>query len=139
MKQYLVAITCDVNDADYIKSCSVQSEEGLERIRKALDTINRLKKSYYELRTRLVLSVPLNYRDNLPYYGDVMEPILGKYKWRYSDNKVRHLEWVNSLPKEDIEDALYLYDLLPSFEEEEVYTIDSIEAYEITGEKLDLI
>lgn len=41
MKQYLVVITCDVNDGDYIKSHFVSTEEELNNIRKALNTVQR--------------------------------------------------------------------------------------------------
>lgn len=74
-----------------------------------------------------------------PITGDMMDPILEKYEWCYADNKISSLEWVDSLSEEDIDDALYLYGLLPYFDNENVHTITDIEAYEITGEKLNLI
>lgn len=138
MKQYLVVITCDVNDGDYIKSHFVSTEEGLDKIRKYLNTTQRLKQSYHESEKNEG-KVWLCYKDNLPYYGDMMEPILQMYEWGCSEDNILHLEWVKSLPQEDIDDALSLYDLLPYFDNETVHTIDSVEAYEITGEKLDLI
>lgn len=49
MKQYLVVITCDVNDGDYIKSHFIKTEEELEHIRKVVRTVQRLKQSYYIL------------------------------------------------------------------------------------------
>lgn len=139
MKQYLVVITCDVNDGDYIKSHFRATEGDLEMIKKALSAVQKLKQSYYELRKNLNLHTYLSYKDNLPYYGDMMTPILQKYEWCYADEIIKHLEWVNSIPEEDTEDALYLYRLLPYFDNEKVHTIVEIEAYEITGEKLDLI
>lgn len=50
-----------------------------------------------------------------PITGDMMDPILEKYEWCYADNKISSLEWVDSLSEEDIDDALYLYGLLPYF------------------------
>lgn len=138
MKQYLVVITCDVNDGDYIKSHFVSTEEGLDKIRKYLNTTQRLKQSYHESEKNEG-KVRLCYKDNLPYYGDMIEPILQLYEWGCSEDNILHLEWVKSLPQEDIADALSLYDLLPYFDNEIVHTINSVEAYEITGEKLDLI
>lgn len=139
MKQYLVVITCDVNDGDYIKSHFKYTEEGLEKIRKAINTVQRLKKSYDDF-IRSKHPAYLSYRkDELPYYGDMMEPILRKYEQCYADREISNLEWVNSLSKEDIDDALYLYNLLPYFDNENVHTINSIEAYEITGEIINLV
>lgn len=139
MKHYLVVITCDVNDGDYIKSHFRDTEEGLARVRKAINTVQRLKKSYYDFRNGKNFTVYLSYKDGLPYYGDMMEPILEKYEWCFADKEVSSLEWVDGLSKEDVDDALYLYNLLPYFDNENVHTINSIEAYEITGEIINLV
>ncbi len=138
MKQYIVVITCDVNDADYIKSHFEETEEGLEELRRLYNTVQRLRQSYYDI-IKNDKYVSLCYRDKLPYYGDMMLSILKKYDWCYSDDTVGHLDWVNSLSEGDIEDALRFYELLPRFDNEEVHTIVSIEAYEVVGEKIDLV
>lgn len=139
MKQYLVVITCDVKRRRLYQSHFIKTEEELEHIRKVVRTVQRLKQSYYNFRNGKNFTVYLSYKDGLPYYGDMMDPILEKYEWCYADNKISSLEWVDSLSEEDIDDALYLYGLLPYFDNENVHTITDIEAYEITGEKLNLI
>lgn len=139
MKLYIVVITCDINDGDYIKSHFVVPEDILEQIRKSYNTVQRLKQSYYDNIAKNNKHYYTCYKDNLPYYNDVMCPILMIHRWDYSETNVKYLEWVKSLSEEDIEDALYLYDILPYLDNEEVHTIVSIEAYETVGEKIDLV
>lgn len=138
MKQYLVIITGDVNDGDYIESHFITDCEGIEKLKKTLETINRLRQSFLDPLIKNDKWASLDYRDNLPYYGEMMEPILQMYEW-YFDTQTKYTEWVESIPKEDIKDVLYFYRLLSHFGDEEIHTVISIEVYEITGEKFDLL
>lgn len=125
MKKYLMCITCDINDGDYIRDYFIVSEEDVPSITEMIKTVKRLRESYTKH-----FSPSWTAHDNLAYYGEVRDTVFYKNNnFKTSNSDIEAWE----VSESDIENFIDFDRMLPVLDNEEVHTVDEIELYELAN------
>lgn len=138
MKQYLLIITGDCNDADYAHSIEVVNESDLLEIKGMLKSIRRVREVYGKYNPRAYK----DHIDKLPYYGEVYDAIPDSIKYNYDeedeDYDENESEWLKEAGKENLENWMSFHEnYIPygTSDSDYVHTLVSVEAYELANDK----
>lgn len=122
---YLLVITCDVNEDDYITNATIIDDNELNDLIEELKIVNNFRKEF-------VVNYPKtlrDYRDGLPYYGRVRDFILDPCRWRFN------YDFLKGSISKDLECFENFDDRLPFLSGVEIRSIESIEIYELSNKE----
>lgn len=135
--KYLLEVCGDCNDADYAYSTQVISEEELLRVKEMLESITKVRSAYKKYHPKEYTS----WRDNLPYYGNVLES-LPEPDMEYeniSEEEIEEIdEWLKEVDQSDISNFLEFQETYVPYgtsDNDYVHTIESVKAYKLAEDE----
>nr|DAX08891.1 MAG TPA: hypothetical protein [Bacteriophage sp.] len=121
---YLLVITCDVNEDDYITNATIIDDNELNDLIEELKVVNNFRKKFSVENPKTLR----DYRDDLPYYGRVRDFILKPSRWN-------NYNFFGTPIDKDLELFENFDERLPFLSGVEVRSIVSIEIYELSNKE----
>lgn len=126
---YLLVITCDVNEDDYITNTTIIDDNELNDLQEELKIVNNFRKKFLVENPKTLR----DYRDGLSYYGRVRDFILKPSRWN-------NYNLFGTPIDKDLEIFENFDERLPFLSGVEVRSIESIEIYELSNrEPIELV